>query len=207
MDKTPKTKKIIGIDFDNTIICYDKVFGKVALDMKLIPEKNSYSKLSVRNFLRETGQEGIWTRLQGEVYGNQIIEAVPFDGVKENIASLLASGFKIVIISHKTKYPYIGPKYDLHKAARKWLEHNGFLNIRGINYQDLYFLESQPEKIQKITDLGCTHFIDDLPEILDLVPNEISKALFRPDNTYKKELERYSIILNWNEVGEFVGRS
>ena len=29
-------KKIVGLDFDNTLICYDDVFYKIALKKKLI---------------------------------------------------------------------------------------------------------------------------------------------------------------------------
>ena len=45
----------IGIDFDNTIVCYGKVFHKVAVEKGLIPEDMSPSKNNVREHLRRIG--------------------------------------------------------------------------------------------------------------------------------------------------------
>ena len=45
----------IGIDFDNTIVCYDKVFHKVAIEKGLIPEDIPPSKNNVRDHLRRIG--------------------------------------------------------------------------------------------------------------------------------------------------------
>ena len=36
------------------------------------------------------------------------------------------NGIELFIISHKTKTPYQGPKYNLHDAASNWLEKNLF---------------------------------------------------------------------------------
>ena len=36
----------------------------------------------------------------------------------------------MVLISHKAKTPFLGPPYDLHKAAIDWLtEYNFFENV------------------------------------------------------------------------------
>ena len=71
----------IGIDFDNTIICYDTVFYTIALEKGLITKDISQNKDSVRDHLRASGKEDIWTELQGLVYGARIHEALPFPGV------------------------------------------------------------------------------------------------------------------------------
>ena len=62
----------IGIDFDNTIVCYDDVFHKAASLQGLIPEGLPSSKNSVRDYLRKIGKEENWTRLQGTVYGSRM---------------------------------------------------------------------------------------------------------------------------------------
>ena len=63
----------IGIDFDNTIICYDKVFAAVARQRGLVPEGWVGLKTEVRNLLRSrAGGELAWQGLQGFVYGKGI---------------------------------------------------------------------------------------------------------------------------------------
>jgi hypothetical protein len=42
----------IGIDFDNTIICYDTVFAAVARQRGLVPEGWDGLKSEVRDYLR-----------------------------------------------------------------------------------------------------------------------------------------------------------
>ena len=55
---------------------------------------------------------------------------------------------RVYIISHKTKYPYIGEKYDLHKAAKKWLRHYLFLSPKGakISEENVFFNVSKVKK-------------------------------------------------------------
>ena len=59
---------MIGVDFDNTIVCYDGVFHRAAVERGLIPPELPVSKGQVRDHLRRLGQEHAWTELQGEVY-------------------------------------------------------------------------------------------------------------------------------------------
>ena len=66
---------VIGIDFDNTVVCYDEVFHRAARDWGLIPASFPSGKGRVRDYLRERGRDDDWTRLQGHVYGVTIGEA------------------------------------------------------------------------------------------------------------------------------------
>ena len=112
----------IGIDFDNTIVSYDVLFHKVALEAGYIPAELTPSKVSVRDYLRRIGKENIWTEMQGHVYGVRMAEAQAFPGVLEFLCWAHSQAIEIAIISHKTRHPVIGPKHDLHKAAREWVE-------------------------------------------------------------------------------------
>ena len=71
----------LGLDFDNTIISYDQLFLRVAVEKGLAPESVSPHKNAVRDYLRQVNKEEEWTRLQGEVYGGRILEAAPYDGM------------------------------------------------------------------------------------------------------------------------------
>jgi hypothetical protein len=49
---------MIGIDFDNTIVCYDEVFGRVAVEQGLVPPHAATSKTAIRDHLRASGMRG-----------------------------------------------------------------------------------------------------------------------------------------------------
>ena len=53
----------IGIDFDNTIACYDGVFHAAALERGLIPSELGRDKNSVRDHLNGAGRNDDFTEL------------------------------------------------------------------------------------------------------------------------------------------------
>lgn len=167
---------LIGVDFDNTIVSYDTLFHRVAADRGLIPASLPASKRAVRDYLREAGREDAWTEMQGEVYGARLDEAEPFPGVLDFFRACRANELAVVIVSHKTRHPYRGESYDLHAAARRWLAQHGLADIA------VHLELTKAAKLARIAALGCTHFIDDLPEILGdpAFPATVRKVLFDP---------------------------
>jgi hypothetical protein len=197
---------LIGIDFDNTIICYDQVFHRLALESGLIPLDLPAGKNIIRNHLRSEGKEDLWTEMQGLVYGDKIIEAEPYPGVDDFLSYCKLKNIPICIVSHKTRHPYRGPKYDLHEAGYRWLQAKGFLDEEksGISSRKVYFELTKEEKIQRIVSLKGTHFIDDLPEILlaDGIPGNIKKILFDPAGDFH-DLSGIECKRSWFEILEF----
>ncbi len=191
----------IGIDFDNTIIQYDDLFYRHALSKKLIPETLARDKLAVRDYLRSQNIENEWTVIQGEVYGSRIMDAKPFCSVVEVLTELKNLGIPLRIISHKTRFPYLGPKVDLHDSALKWLKSHGFLSPSGLGLSedDVFFELKIENKIDRIISCGCTHFIDDLPEVLQLLPNRISKVLFQAKHI-KEDQHNWLILNAWKQL-------
>jgi len=191
----------LGIDFDNTIIKYDELFHKIACEKGLISSEFPKQKNAIRDYLRESGVEDEWTVIQGEVYGERIKEAVPFTGMLETLEELNAKKVPINIVSHKTREPYLGPKRDLHAAALNWLKLNGIIDAEGLNsYASQVFFEvTKEEKINRIVQIGCTHYLDDLPEILEMIPDGINKILFSPNG---EEIinTNWTVIRSWNEL-------
>ena len=59
----------LGIDFDNTIACYNSAFHHFAAERGLVPAQPVLAKNQVRDLLRRQGREDEWTELQGHVYG------------------------------------------------------------------------------------------------------------------------------------------
>jgi len=193
----------LGVDFDNTIVCYDQVFHQVALQRELIPPELPVSKAAVRDFLRTRGREDDWTQMQGFVYGSQMKDAQPFPGVLEMLRNLVRGGVEVFIVSHKTRHPYQGPKYDLHQAAGGWLQQHGMFDADriGMPAENAFFELTLPEKIQRIADLRCTHFVDDLPELLGEpdFPANTAPVLFDPNRTHAARCQFFRME-SWNEM-------
>lgn len=192
----------IGVDFDNTIVNYDRVFHKSALELNLIPEDLEESKLAVRDYLRNLDQNDIWTDLQGFVYGEKMYEADIFDGFIDFLNFASNKSISVVIISHKTKYPYAGKKYDLHKSAERWILER--LSISSIDFKhskNFFFLPTKEEKVNKIIEEECDYFIDDLPEIFKIenFPLSTRKILFDPKSNYQTE-NNYTSVNNWKDL-------
>jgi len=192
---------VLGLDFDNTIIKYDELFHRVAFEKNLIPADFPKEKNTVRNYLREKNIEDEWTIIQGEVYGERIKEAIPFEGMLETLEKLRIKRIPINIISHKTRIPYLGPKIDLHAAAINWMKLNHFFDQYGLNFKktQIYFEETKEEKIDRIMTNGCTHYVDDLPEILEMIPKGITKILFCPNQSKNSNMD-WTVINAWKEL-------
>jgi len=178
----------IGVDFDNTIVCYDALFYRVCRERGLIPANVPVSKSEVRNYLRRMGREDDWTEMQGYIYGARMSEAAAFPGVIEFFRDCRMNGINVSIISHKTRYPYRGEPYDLHQAALAWLENQGFFDLDqiGLPRDKAVFELTKHAKLERIGSFGCTHFIDDLPEFLmeSSFPTNTRRILFDPNDHY-----------------------
>ncbi len=185
----------IGIDFDNTIVCYDDVFYKAACLRELIPPHLARSKGAVRDYLRSIGKEDAWTELQGDVYGARMDLAHPFPGVSDFFQKCSDGHISSFIISHKTLHPFLGPRYNLHDAAKKWLSSQRFCGPT-----DAHFELTLAEKLARIGSLQCTHFIDDLPELLaeKAFPPHVEKILFDPNDQYSDG--SYLRVRSWKDI-------
>jgi hypothetical protein len=197
----------IGIDFDNTIACYEGVFHAAAVERGLIPPETPTDKTSVRNHLRAIGREDDWTELQGYVYGARMDLVAPYPGVREFIAAAQAAGHEVFIVSHKTRHPFRGPAYDLHEAARGFLAAQGLTDPQqgGIPPERAFFELTLAEKIARIAALDLQAFVDDLPELLaeEAFPGLCRPILFdpdghAPDGVWKgRRFERHA---HWNSI-------
>ena len=178
---------IIGIDFDNTLVSYDTLFHRVACAQGLIPADLPVSKTAVRDHLRATGREALWTEMQGTVYGARLAEAEAFPGALNFLKACRQRGIPVRIISHKTRQPYLGARHDLHAAARAWLQQHGLTGpATGLADEHVFFELTKAAKLGRIDACGCTHFIDDLPELLNdpAFPTEVARFLFDPQNAH-----------------------
>jgi hypothetical protein len=192
----------IGIDFDNTIVCYDAVFHRVALSEGLIPADLPVNKRAIRNYLRECDLEDRWTEFQGLVYGTLMADVEPFPGCLKFFTACRDRGIETCIVSHKTRTPYVGLPHDLHEAAWGWLRQHG---LDGTGHDGgghrVFFELTIEEKIERIVALECDYFVDDLPEFLTLseFPGSVQRILFDPNGLYD-DLPGIERSGSWDEI-------
>ena len=192
----------IGFDFDNTIVSYDALFHKVAVEQSLVPPNLPRSKLAVRDYLRKAGNEDAWTEMQGYVYGARMSDAVAYPGAIEFMRLARDNGISMTIVSHKTKHPFMGPRYDLHNAARGWVESYLVSEIGNLFEPGQVFFElTKEDKIARIAAAGCDYFIDDLPEILRMpgFPEFTTRVLFDPENSHDADEDSLKFG-SWAEI-------
>ena len=159
----------IGIDIDNTIICYDRVFAAVAKS-RGYSVHSSASKTEVKKWFHERDMHQAFTRLQGEVYGTFIDLANLFDGVLAFIEFAKKSDCHLFLVSHKTRYPLIGEKVNLHKSARNFLIDNNVISKCGgvgVPLNNVFFEGTLNRKIKRISTLKLDFFIDDLLQVFE----------------------------------------
>ena len=166
---------LIGLDFDNTLVIYDELFAKVAKEKGVTSNEALKNKRSIRDYLRSVDKEELFTEIQGEVYGKRIIEARAANNMINTLIELKERGIRLTIVSHKTKTPYKGPRYDLHESAWKWIKENlKDQDGRQLFSENMYILKRQRKKKWLGLEIANA-YIDDLPEILEMIV-EIGKS-------------------------------
>ena len=191
----------IGIDFDNTIACYDGVFHQAAIERGLIPEGLPSSKSSVRDYLNQNNRKDEFTQLQGYVYGSRMDLVKFYNGFIEFVTAAIHKGHQLYIISHKTRFPIAGPRYDMHAAAMQCLDAYDLFSATGFLRENVFFEETKENKIARAHAVDVNVFIDDLPEILSMpgFPDGCRRILFDPyaHHVNKSAFEKYKC---WSEL-------
>ena len=186
----------VGIDFDNTIVSYDDLAHSLAVERGLIPESTPASKQAVE-----------WQRIQVELYGDKMNEAALIPGVVPFIRICREGGIPVSIVSHKTERPNIDPTGpNLQDAALNWMDATGFFLSSSLTPGDVYFEPTRDSKVDRIADLGCTVFIDDLIEVFREpgFPIGVTKILFSPTDGVEEPSLDFTVASSWNAISELV---
>ncbi len=197
----------IGLDLDNTIVCYDASLRRLAMEFYGMPDAVAVEKNAVRQFFRDQSRERDWTALQGVAYGRRMTDASAFPGALDFVRQAVAAGHEIYIVSHRTRHPVIGDGEDLHELALDWLGNRGIVGGELIGRECVYFAETREEKISRIRRLACDVFLDDLPEVLSApeFPAEVSRFLFSPGGD-KPVPANTVVVADWGGFGRQVLR-
>jgi len=193
---------LIGLDFDNTIACYNDVFTSEAKIKGLVNKEWEGSKQDLK-LLLDTLEDGkkTWQKMQGQVYGPSMQNATLFPGVARFLLRCKLNGHIVFIVSHKTKYGhYDKTKTLLREASLKWMDSQGFFkeDLFGINRTNIFFANTQSEKVLKIKSLNLDVFIDDLEEVFQHQDfPKIKKIHFNSSSSIQSGVEFYN---NWTDI-------
>jgi hypothetical protein len=197
----------IGLDFDNTMICYDNVFLSAAKERGVVPIKFVGSKQQIRDTIRlRPDGEADWQKLQGYVYGRGLGRAEAFEGLGMFLKRARGAGDAIVVISHKTEFGHMDPeRVNLRQAALSWMRAEGLFGderSKGL-VGDVFFEDTRAEKLRRIASTRCDIFVDDLEEVLadpDFPPG-VERILFshRPSGAIAAP---HRVCPNWTSVEE-----
>jgi hypothetical protein len=129
-------------------------------------------------------------------------EASPAEGVEQFIRACKDNSVIVSIISHKTIYPALGPKVNLQEAAQKWLENRGIFSKVGQDH--VVFEEKLVGKLAQIKQRRCTHFIDDLDEVLlhPDFPMNVKKILYA-QTAEDLNLQAITHFKDWNTIRNY----
>jgi hypothetical protein len=199
----------IGIDFDNTIVTYDDVFRTWARTRGLVEHGFSGNKQAVRDFIRGLPDgELAWQQLQGQVYGQGIRDACMCEGVDGFLRRCRAEAETVFIVSHKTEFGHYDPaRVNLRAAALAWMTTRGFFRPDGygIAPENVFFEGTRAEKLARVAGLACTHFIDDLEEVLSdpQFPPGVTRILYS-DQDVVGENSPYRVCSTWRQIEQAV---
>lgn len=198
---------IIGVDLDNTIIDFNALFFRFGIQKGYLEKHDLKDKKFIRDKIRHlTNGEKKWHDLQLRIYGKEIFKAKLYKGVKGFFRNCQLYKIPVFIISHKTELSN-DPKnrIDLREKARQFLGKNKlFAKQNSLTLSNIFFEDSRQRKIQRIAELGCTHFIDDLTETFmePEFPKKVHKILFCPQKT-EGNLLKVQTFTSWKDINEY----
>jgi hypothetical protein len=196
---------IFGTDFDNTVVSYDHLFATHAEKLGIIIPGDNCKK-DIRDHLRSLPNGEItWQKLQARVYGPGMTDAVLLAGFEEFVGCCKTENTPVFVVSHKTEFAAQDPETNLRRASINWMDSQGFFNpLRlGLSPRQVFFESTRETKIARIKTLGCTHFVDDMVEVLlhaDF-PHDVTRILYSPEGY---SVDGLRTVTSWREITELL---
>ena len=160
---------IIGVDFDNTIVCYDGLFRKLAVEQGLVPGRHPRVE-ERRARLPAADRTGgpldrvaglrLWPRhARGPAVsrGAGVFRPLPPRSARKCSSSAIARVIRFSANGTTCTRPPATFSPSMASTIRRGSAWRPTTSISTRRRQ---------EKVAQINQVGCTHFIDDLPEIL-----------------------------------------
>jgi hypothetical protein len=199
-------ERVIGVDFDNTLVSYDALVYDVARRRDLVPESTPRSKPAVRDAIRRSAGDEAWHAVQTVIYGERMGEARLIDGVAAFFARARRQGVPVFIVSHKAEQTEAGGRrVRLREAALRWMARQRFFEPDGLGLarSHVHFEPTRAGKLSRIRALACTHFVDDLAETFlePAFPDGVRKILYAPHGA-SVLLPGMTACATWSEIGD-----
>jgi len=202
-----KIHATIGIDLDNTIIDYELSIEALCRDQYPTLSLAKNSKEELKSAITNSLGNKEWTRCQSLLYGRYIEFAELYSSSAKTIYSLQKSGWEVQIISHKTETSISSSRIPLREIAENWLLEK-LSPVFQSKYElksKIHFCNSIDEKINKILNLKCKAFVDDLHLVLSLLPKDISRYwIFQNQSDDKNGI---TAVENWEDLYRIVLKS
>jgi hypothetical protein len=200
---------VVGIDLDNTIATYDGLFHRLALAHGFIDAVVPARKRLVRDAVRQREGDVCWQRLQASAYGALMAGASLAPGAAGFQARCRDAAVPVFVISHRTEFAPLDPgRVPLRAAALDWMRAQRLFGPDGLGLRegDVLFGATRAEKLACIARAGCTHFVDDLEEVLlePGFPEGVVRILYAPDAAPAAACDGIRVAADWDDVHEVV---
>ena len=202
-------RAVIGLDLDNTLVSYDALFHALAVERGLVDGATPKHKRAIRDAVRRHAEgEQQWRVLQALAYGRRMGDAALNPGAAAFVRRCTSRGLPVHIVSHRTISAEADPdRTDLRASAIEWMRVNRFFEADGLGMNPgcVWFEGTRVEKVARIRQLACTHFVDDLEEVFDEpgFPPDVEKILYAPDRA-ETSIGDVRVAVDWTSVAEAV---
>ena len=187
----------IFVDMDNTIAIYDEAIIRVCEELQIDIPTNMKTKRQISEYLRSSGKNDIWTKVQAYCYSSFIKFARPAPYSQEVLKNYKMRGDQITLVSHKTHRPAFPLNVNLRDFAQRWLQQNFHQT-----FSDVKFFEHMTDKVEFIKEKKPDYMIDDLPKILQLAQLGKEKSiLYSNEATQSND---YLVCVNWLKINSVI---
>ena len=146
---------------DNTLINYDRAAARWAQANQL---EQIHSVESLKKCYREKGNySSDWLSVQEWLYTEGLNFADLTDGAVDILNSLQSYGFRVVIISHKSRFS-AKSSLDLHSPVIDWLA-RALAEVDFSIESSTFLEEDRKKKISRIRKERLAYFTDDLLDV------------------------------------------
>ncbi|MBF0189996.1 MAG: hypothetical protein HQL99_02480 [Magnetococcales bacterium] len=198
----------IGIDFDNTLTDMDTLLTRLVreqgwfdADAPCPTDKNT-----IRQRIRALDDgESKWQHLQAALYGPWLHAAPLRAGAGSFLLRAKERRATVFIVSHKTRFARQdqAQRHDLRLLATAWMTRQGLFDPHrfAVNPEHLHFADTRAEKAERIAQLRCDHFIDDLPELFaePEFPATTNRLLLDPTGAHGHDFD-HPVFASWNAL-------
>jgi len=130
-------------------------------------------------------------------------ESMPIDGMFDILPKLVKRFSNTYIISRVNS--------EQRERSLLWLEKYDFFNRTGIDKNNLYYCFERRDKALFVKALNIRIFIDDRPNVLTPMGDDVRKILFNPTESDMvkhcdeiKNAKNLVIVRNWKEIEEYL---